>query len=175
MVQLDGSHHVWLEGRGPALVLMAYIGDATNHVFARFYDYEGTLPTLDSFARYVRRYGLPQSQFERAVTDLGVTPIPAYSPQGRTRSWLVQAKPRNCRNDESLKLHQAQWSGKHSQFRQETPVSQSQLPNHRLQQQRPNERPSKFIFPRNVPPSLDICTIDQVYVEYRFYRNLKTI
>jgi len=114
MLQLDGSHHDWLEGRGPRLVLMAYIDDATSRVFARFYDYEGTLPALDSFARYVRRYGLPQSlyadrhmtyrspgkrtiedelagrprpqsQFERAVTALGVTLIPAYSPQAKGR------------------------------------------------------------------------------------------
>ncbi len=114
MVQLDGSHHDWLEGRGPHLVLMAYIDDATSHVFARFYDYEGTQPALDSFYRYVRRYGLPQSlyadrhttyrspgkrtvedelagrprpqsQFERAVTELGVTLIPAYSPQAKGR------------------------------------------------------------------------------------------
>ncbi|OGX29649.1 MAG: hypothetical protein A3B78_02520 [Omnitrophica WOR_2 bacterium RIFCSPHIGHO2_02_FULL_67_20] len=114
MLQMDGSHHDWLEGRGPRLVLMAYIDDATSRVFARFYDYEGTLPALDSFARYVRRYGLPQSlyadrhmtyrspgkrtiedelagrprpqsQFERAVTALGVTLIPAYSPQAKGR------------------------------------------------------------------------------------------
>lgn len=114
MLQLDGSHHEWLEGRGPRLVLMAYIDDATSRVFARFYDYEGTAPALDSFARYVRRYGLPQSlyadrhttyrspgkrtiadelagrprpqsQFERAVTELGVTLIPAYSPQAKGR------------------------------------------------------------------------------------------
>ena len=114
MVQVDGSHHDWLEGRGPQLVLMAYIDDATNEVFARFYDYEGTLPALDSFARYVRRYGLPQSvyvdrhttyrspakrtiedelagrarpqsQFERALSELGVQVIPAYSPQAKGR------------------------------------------------------------------------------------------
>jgi transposase len=114
MLQLDGSHHDWLEGRGPRLVLMAYIDDATSRVFARFYDYEGTAPALDSFARYVRRYGLPQSlyadrhmtyhspgkrsvadelagrprpqsQFERAVTALGVTLIPAHSPQAKGR------------------------------------------------------------------------------------------
>ncbi|MFH1449594.1 MAG: helix-turn-helix domain-containing protein, partial [bacterium] len=41
MVQMDGSHHDWLEGRGPELVLMAYIDDATNTTFARFVDYEG--------------------------------------------------------------------------------------------------------------------------------------
>ena len=114
MIQMDGSHHDWLEGRGPHLVLMGYIDDATSRVFARFYDYEGTAPALDSFARYVRRYGLPQSlyadrhttyrspgkrtiedelagrarpqsQFERAVTELGVTLIPAYSPQAKGR------------------------------------------------------------------------------------------
>lgn len=114
LVQVDGSHHAWLEGRGPWLVLMAYIDDATSRVFARFYDYEGTLPALDSFARYARRYGLPQavyvdrhttyralgrrtvadelagrprpqSQFERALTTLGVSVIPAFSPQAKGR------------------------------------------------------------------------------------------
>ena len=114
MIQVDGSHHDWLEGRGPRLVLMAYIDDATNRVFARFYDYEGTHPALDSFARYVQRYGLPQSlyvdrhptyrsagrrtvadelagrarpqsQFERAAAELGVQVIPASSPQAKGR------------------------------------------------------------------------------------------
>jgi hypothetical protein len=123
----NGSHHDWLEGRGPesesgsiGLVLMAYIDDATNHVFARFYDYEGTIPAMDSFKRYVRRYGLPLSiyldrhstylktqntckstkklteweefekieplsQFERAINELGVEVIHAYSPQAKGR------------------------------------------------------------------------------------------
>ena len=49
MVQMDGSHHPWLEDRGPELVLMGYIDDATNNVYARFYGYEGTIPAMDSF------------------------------------------------------------------------------------------------------------------------------
>ena len=53
MVQMDGSHHDWLEGRGPDLVLMGYIDDATSKVFARFYDYEGTIPAMDSFKQYI--------------------------------------------------------------------------------------------------------------------------
>jgi len=113
MVQLDGSHHDWLEGRGPGLVLLAYIDDATNNVFARFYDYEGTIPAMDSFKRYARRYGLPLSiyldrhttykstkklseweeleeieplsQFERALEELGVEVIHAHSPQAKGR------------------------------------------------------------------------------------------
>jgi len=114
MLQLDGSHHDWLEGRGPKLVLMGYIDDATNHVFGRFYDYEGTIPVMDSFYRYAEHYGLPQSvyldrhsayrgygmttieeellgqsrpesQFERALRQLGVRVIHAYSPQAKGR------------------------------------------------------------------------------------------
>ena len=113
MVQMDGSHHDWLEGRGPELVLMAYIDDATNTVFARFYDYEGTIPAMESFKHYIEKYGipisvyldrhttykstgkptiedelankLPKSQFERALEELGVRVIHAYSPQAKGR------------------------------------------------------------------------------------------
>ena len=46
MTQMDGSHHDWLEGRGPKLVLMGYIDDATNKFHGRFYDYEGTMPAM---------------------------------------------------------------------------------------------------------------------------------
>ena len=56
MIQIDGSHHDWFEGRGPQCVLMGYIDDAAGKVFARFYDYEGTMPAFDSFKRYARKY-----------------------------------------------------------------------------------------------------------------------
>jgi len=114
MVQIDGSHHDWLEGRGPRLVLMGYIDDATNTVHARFYDHEGTRPALDSFSRYVQQYGIPlsvyldnhstykstqaasiqeqlegvrvtQSQFQRAMKELGVEVIHAHSPAAKGR------------------------------------------------------------------------------------------
>jgi len=113
LVQLDGSHHDWLEGRGPACVVMAYIDDASSRVYARFYQYEGTIPAMDSFQRYVTRYGVPlavyadkhttyrspaeptvaeqlagtepQSQFGRALRELGVELIAAHSPQAKGR------------------------------------------------------------------------------------------
>jgi len=114
MVQMDGSEHDWLEGRGPKLVLMGVIDDATNTVAARFYDHEGTLPALDSFRRWVQRYGIPasvyldkhttyrsprppsleeqlqglersQSQFQRAMSELGVEVIHAHSPAAKGR------------------------------------------------------------------------------------------
>lgn len=36
MVQMDGPHHVWFEGRGLACVLMVYVDDATGCVYAAF-------------------------------------------------------------------------------------------------------------------------------------------
>jgi transposase len=113
MLQMDGSHHDWLEGRGPELVLMGSIDDATNTTYGRFHDYEGTLPAMDIFKRYVEKYGLPisvyldrhttyksskklnewdeiegiapLSQFERALKELGVEVIHALSPQAKGR------------------------------------------------------------------------------------------
>ena len=113
MVQMDGSHHDWFEGRGPVCVLMGYIDDATGRVYGRFYEYEGTLPAMDSFKRYIRQYGLPQSvyldrhstyksmarqtieeelgdirpmsHFEKSLAELGVEVIHAYSPQAKGR------------------------------------------------------------------------------------------
>ena len=39
MLQLDGSHHDWFEGRRDKAVLMAFIDDATGMVYALFYEY----------------------------------------------------------------------------------------------------------------------------------------
>jgi hypothetical protein len=61
MVQMDGSHHDWFEGRGPECVLMGYIDDASSRVYARFCEYEGTMPAMSSFKFYALKYGLPQS------------------------------------------------------------------------------------------------------------------
>jgi len=64
MVQIDGSHHKWFEERNPGeCVLMGYVDDATGRIFGHFYDYEGTKPFMDSFKRYIKRYGIPQSVY----------------------------------------------------------------------------------------------------------------
>jgi hypothetical protein len=61
MEQADFSHHDWFEGRRPECVLAGYIDDANNNVFARFYEYEGTLPFMASFKTYAKKRGLPHS------------------------------------------------------------------------------------------------------------------
>src|ERR1039457_4394575 len=42
MVQLDGSHHDWFEGRRAKAVLMVMVDDATNEVWAQFFEEETT-------------------------------------------------------------------------------------------------------------------------------------
>ena len=113
MVQMDGSHHDWLEGRGSKMVLMGYVDDATGRFFGRFYAYEGLFPAMDSLERYIRLNGSPvslyldkhstykttrqadldellrgeeaQTQFERAARELGIEIIHANAPQAKGR------------------------------------------------------------------------------------------
>jgi transposase len=63
MVQIDGSDHDWLEGRGVRCVFMGHIDDATGRPFGRFYEYEGTIPAMDSFKHYIKKYGIPLSVY----------------------------------------------------------------------------------------------------------------
>jgi hypothetical protein len=113
MAQMDGSHHDWLEERGPKMVLMSYIDDATSRSWGRFYEYEGVFPAMDSLRLYLGLYGRPESiyfdrhstykttrqpdteellrgdqartQFERALGELGIQVIHAHSPQAKGR------------------------------------------------------------------------------------------
>lgn len=73
LVQLDGSHHDWFEGRRVVAirevayagwaVLMVMIDDATGRVFARFYENESWHSASDVFGQYVARYGLPRGLY----------------------------------------------------------------------------------------------------------------
>lgn len=113
MVQMDGSHHAWLEKRGPKMVLMGMVDDARNRFYGRFYAYEGVYPAMNVLEGYIRRYGCPRSlyvdkhstyktvrhpsedellrgdeaetQFERAAKELGIQVIHAHSPQAKGR------------------------------------------------------------------------------------------
>ena len=113
MVQLDGSHHDWFEGRRGKCVLMVMVDDATNRVWAQFFEEETTRASYDMLAGWSRRYGLPpslyvdrdsiyrcegvgsiaeqiagetpQTQFGRAMKQLGVELILANSPQAKGR------------------------------------------------------------------------------------------
>jgi len=113
MVQLDGSDHDWFEGRRRRAVLMVMVDDATSQVWAQFFEQETTRASYDVLEGWLRRLGLPQSlyvdrdsiyrceglssvaeqlagkepqtQFGRAMEQLGVELILANSPQAKGR------------------------------------------------------------------------------------------
>jgi transposase len=113
LVQMDGSHHDWFEGRREPAVLMVMIDDATNRTYARFAEQETTRAAYDTFEGYARRHKLPRAlyvdrdsiyrtereptvaeqlrgqqpltQFGRAMKQLGVKIELAYSPQAKGR------------------------------------------------------------------------------------------
>ncbi len=114
LIQIDGSHHSWLEDRlDQEFCLMAYIDDATSIVYARFYEYEGLYPILDSMQLYTALNGRPravyldrhstykarrkttieedlngsesQTQFEAVMKEIDVEVIHAMTPQAKGR------------------------------------------------------------------------------------------
>lgn len=113
LVQMDGSHHDWFEGRRAWAVLMVMIDDATNRIEAQFFESESTESAMTVVRHYVNKRGLPralyvdrdsifrvnraanreeslagtpaQSQFGRAMRDLDVELICAHSPQAKGR------------------------------------------------------------------------------------------
>jgi hypothetical protein len=114
MVQIDGSDHDWLEGRGPAACLMVMVDDATGRMKLFMASQETTHAALVVLRKWVESFGVPEaiyadrrtvywsptalehphlrdrrevhSEWGRvAVGNLGIELIPAYSPQAKGR------------------------------------------------------------------------------------------
>lgn len=110
MIHQDGSRHEWLEGQ--MLDLIVTIDDATSEHYAmQLVEEEGTASSFDGVGTVIRNHGLfcsfysdrgshywltPETggkvdkenptQFGRAMKQLGIEMIPAYSPEARGRS-----------------------------------------------------------------------------------------
>ena len=109
LLQLDGSHHAWLEQRGPRFALLLAVDDATGAVvhalFGAVEDARGYFLLME---QVLRRSGVPlalytdrhavfrataqqragregATQFARAMAELGVRLIFARSPQAKGR------------------------------------------------------------------------------------------
>jgi len=114
LVQMDTSEHAWFEGRGEAEpVLVKMIDDATSRTVLRFFPADTTEANLEVLGRWVRRHGRPlaiyadrdsifqvnrppaaeealqgrqaETQFGRALRELGSDYIPAASPEAKGR------------------------------------------------------------------------------------------
>lgn len=115
LVQLDGSPHDWLEGRGPLLTALGMQDDASGKILAaRFFPTETAEGYFHLLQSLLRRFGVPlafygdrsgiflrhddfwtlaeelagqrqPTQFGRALAELGITFIAAQSPQAKGR------------------------------------------------------------------------------------------
>ena len=114
LVQIDGSPHDWLCGRGPRITLIGGIDDATGKIVCALFrpseDQNGYLMLMRSIAMehglpesfYHDRHTIlrspkeasiedelagrePMSQLQRVMSELGIVSIPAYSPQAKGR------------------------------------------------------------------------------------------
>jgi hypothetical protein len=106
LVQMDASDHDWFEGRGPRCHLHALIDDATSKIQgAHFALEETTEGYFWACLPYFEREGLPislyndkrgtfivnqgknrgETQFSRAIKELGINMIFAHSPQAKGR------------------------------------------------------------------------------------------
>jgi transposase len=111
MLHQDGSRHEWLEGQ-PALDLIVTLDDATSAIYSAFLvEEEGTRSSFRGLAETIGRHGLfcelytdrgshyfhtpkageavsktVRTQVGRALAQLGIRHIAAYSPEARGRS-----------------------------------------------------------------------------------------
>lgn len=106
LVQIDGSHHHWFEGRADKCCLIAFIDDATGRVLAaRFSPTETTQAYFAVLSQHVSAHGVPlayysdrhaiftkhnsedpvPTQLERALLQLNIEGICASSPQAKGR------------------------------------------------------------------------------------------
>ena len=114
LLQLDGSHHLWLEDRGPWLTLLLAVDDATGTVpYALIQEQEDTWGYMSLLQGIIERRGVPMAvytdghavfqprrgtsgqssvsrkgpstQWGRALGELGITQILAHSPEAKGR------------------------------------------------------------------------------------------
>ncbi len=105
LVQIDGSYHPWLEERAPQACLLLFVDDATSAVLAaEFVEHESFFTYGKLCKSYFQKVGIPVAfysdkfsvfrvnlntnaitQFNRAVSSLGIQLICANSPQAKGR------------------------------------------------------------------------------------------
>jgi transposase len=111
LVQLDGSFHEWLEGRGPRGCLMNLVDDATGTTLCRMGEQETIWAAVGVLKAWMEKYGVPRAlytdwkkvyvreptakellhgkpgltQFGRMSERLGIKIIAAGSPQAKGR------------------------------------------------------------------------------------------
>ena len=85
LVQIDGSPHDWLEGRGPRCTLIVFIDDATSRLTAlRFSPAETTAAYLAALKSHVLAHGSPLAFYSDKHSIFRVNAKDAVSGDGKT-------------------------------------------------------------------------------------------
>jgi transposase len=63
LIQFDGSHHDWFEGRGPRCCLITMIDDARKIRLSQFFDAETMFGAMIVLKMWIETYGIPQSLY----------------------------------------------------------------------------------------------------------------
>jgi len=84
LLQIDGSHHDWLEGRGPWLTLIGAVDDATGKIAgAVFREEEDSIGYFQMLEEIMRRYGMPLALYhDRSGVFVTNPPRPAETTPG---------------------------------------------------------------------------------------------
>jgi hypothetical protein len=101
LLQFDGSHHDWFEGRGAECCLLNCVDDATGIEYLKFAVSENTQDSMLTMWEYIEKHGIPRSiytdrgsvyyaegkltDFGRAMKELGIEMIFAKSAQAKGR------------------------------------------------------------------------------------------
>ncbi|EHY4924713.1 ISNCY family transposase [Escherichia coli] len=97
LVQIDGSHHDWFEGRAPKCCLLVFMDDATGRLMhLRFCDSENAFDYMMATRQYIDKHAVFRvngqesrragtTQFGRALRELAIELICANSSQAKGR------------------------------------------------------------------------------------------
>jgi len=92
LLHIDGSHHRWFQDER-WYDLIVILDDATSEIYyAQLVEEESTVTVMAALRAVIERKGLfcglysDRGQVGRALRELGIQMIPAYSPQARGRS-----------------------------------------------------------------------------------------
>ena len=172
LVQLDGSFHDWLEGRGPRGCLLDMVDDATSTTQSRMAEQETIWDAAGVLRAWIEKYGVPQALYtdwknvyKRAPTEreqlrgevpitqfggmcarLGIRILAASSPQAKGRV----ERNHGTHQDRLIKKMRRKKIRTHEQANQF--LEQDYLPEHNRRFARPAAAPEDY---HRAAPSAD--------------------
>jgi transposase len=181
MLHQDGSSHEWIIGLGRRLDLIITLDDATSAIYAAFLvEEEGTMSSFEGLAQVIARHGLfcslytdrgshyfetpvaggkvdkdKPTQVGRALAQLGIEHIPAYSPEARGRCERAFGTLQD-RLPKELRLHRITTIEAANRF-----IAEVYLPEHNARFAVPPEQPDSAFVPDRTAAYREILCVHE--------------